>query len=90
MLDALGNDKSLLWLQINRAIFKIDDEVPLQDEEELVVAVMFVQWYSPCMTPRRTTESFTLQSVWLYHFSVQAFTRAGTFTNWRGGNLISR
>jgi hypothetical protein len=21
------------------------------------------QWYSPCMTPRRTTDSFTLQSV---------------------------
>jgi hypothetical protein len=42
MLDAFGNDKSLLWLQINRAIFKIDDEVPLQDEEELVVVVMFV------------------------------------------------
>ena len=42
MLDAFGNDESLLWLQINRAIFKIDDEVPLQDEEELVVVVMFV------------------------------------------------
>ena len=42
MLDAFGNDKSLLWLQINRAIFKIDDEVPLQDKEELIVVVMFV------------------------------------------------
>lgn len=42
MLDAFGNDKSLLWLQINRAIFEIDDEVPLQDKEELVVVVMFV------------------------------------------------
>ena len=42
MLDAFGNDKSLLWLQINRAIFKIDDEVPLQDKEELVIVVMFV------------------------------------------------
>ena len=42
MLDAFGNDKSLLWLQINRAIFKINDEVSLQDEEELVIAVMFV------------------------------------------------
>jgi len=42
MLDALGNDKSLLWLQSNRAIFEIDDEVPFQDKEELVVVVMFV------------------------------------------------
>jgi hypothetical protein len=42
MLDAFGNDKSLLWLQINRAIFEIDDEVPLQDKEEFVVVVMFV------------------------------------------------
>ncbi len=42
MPDAFGNDKSLLWLQINRPIFEIDDEVPLQDKEELVVVVMFV------------------------------------------------
>jgi hypothetical protein len=42
MLDAFGNDKSLLWLQINRAIFEIDEKVPLQDKEELVVIVMFV------------------------------------------------
>ena len=42
MLDAFGNDKSLLWLQINRATFEIDDKVPLQDKEELVVIVMFV------------------------------------------------
>jgi len=42
MLDAFGNDESLLWLQINRAIFEIDDKVPLQDKEKLVVIVMFV------------------------------------------------
>ena len=40
MLDAFGNDQSLLRLQINRALFKIDDEVSLQDKEELVVVVM--------------------------------------------------
>ena len=42
MLDAFGNDKSLVWLQINRAVFEIDDKVPIQDKEELVVVVMFV------------------------------------------------
>src|SRR4030095_10644556 len=42
MLDAFGNDKSLLWLKINRAIFEIDNKVPLQDKEERVVVVMFV------------------------------------------------
>ena len=42
MLDSFRNDKSLLWLQIDRAIFEIDDKVPLQDKEELVVVVMFV------------------------------------------------
>jgi hypothetical protein len=42
MPDAFGNDKSLLWLEINRTIFEIDDKVPLQDKEELVVVVMFV------------------------------------------------
>src|SRR5205823_3019653 len=36
VLDAFGNDESLLWLQINRAILEIDDKVPLQDKEELV------------------------------------------------------
>src|SRR5205823_7396017 len=42
VLDAFGNDESLLWLQINRAILEIDDKVPLQDKEELVVIVIFV------------------------------------------------
>jgi hypothetical protein len=42
MPDALGNDKSLLWLQVDRAIFEIDDEVPFQDKEELIVVLMFV------------------------------------------------
>src|SRR5262249_8570312 len=38
---------------------------------------------------RRTTESFTLQSVWLYHLSVQAFTSDGTSIKFSAGNLIS-
>jgi len=42
MPDAFGNDKSLLWLQIDRTIFEIDEKVPLQDKEELIVVVMFV------------------------------------------------
>src|SRR5437870_11862196 len=45
------------------------------------------QWYSPCTTPRRTTESFTWQSVWLYHLSAQDLTSAGTSTKRRTGNL---
>ena len=42
MPDAFGNDKSLLWLQVDRAIFEIDDKVPFQDKEELIVVLMFV------------------------------------------------
>src|SRR5207244_2627069 len=42
MPDAFGNDKSLLWLQINRAIFEIDDKMSLQNKEKLIVVVMFV------------------------------------------------
>src|SRR6185503_1501557 len=42
------------------------------------------------MTPRRTTESFTLHRVWLYQRSVQALTKAGTSTVASAGNLISR
>jgi mannose-6-phosphate isomerase-like protein (cupin superfamily) len=39
------------------------------------------------MTPRRTTEPFTLHSVWLYHWSVTASTSAGTSTRPSAGNL---
>ena len=78
MGDAFGNDKPLLRLQINRAIFEIDDKVPLQDKEELIVVVMFVPMI------------LALQSVWLYHVSVQAFTRDGTSTKRRAGNLMSK
>jgi hypothetical protein len=42
MPDAFRNDKSLLCLEIDRAIFEVDDKMPLQDKEELVVIVMFV------------------------------------------------
>jgi len=48
------------------------------------------QCYSPCITPMRTTESFTFQSVWLYHLSLQAFTNDGTSTKVSAGNLMSR
>src|SRR5262245_43652475 len=37
------------------------------------------------MTPSRTTDSLTLQSVWLYHGCVQAATSAGTSTTSSGG-----
>src|SRR3569832_2382234 len=48
------------------------------------------QWYSPCITPRRTTESLTLQRVWLYHLLVTALMRAGASTTVDGGNFTSR
>jgi hypothetical protein len=42
MPDTFGNDKPLPRLEINRTIFQIDDEVPLQDKEELIVVVVFM------------------------------------------------
>jgi hypothetical protein len=42
MHDALRYDKPLSWLQINGPVFKIDDEVAVEHEEELVVALMLV------------------------------------------------
>src|SRR4029077_6351072 len=48
------------------------------------------QWYSPCMTPRRTTESFTWHSVWLYQRSEHASTSEGTSTSCNGGNRTLR
>src|SRR5262249_35706247 len=37
--------------------------VPLSTKKNSSSLSCLCQWYSPCMTPRRTTESFTLQSV---------------------------
>jgi hypothetical protein len=42
MHDTFWHHESLLGLQINRSIFEVDDEVSLQDEEKLVVALVFV------------------------------------------------
>src|SRR5215470_16738564 len=42
------------------------------------------------MTPRRTTQSFTRHSVWLYQESLQASTSAWTSTSSRGAYLASR
>jgi hypothetical protein len=85
MHNALGNDKLLLRTQVHRAIFEVDDKVPVQDKEKLIIVIVFVPVYSPCTTPKRTTESLTWQSVWLYHFSVQAFTKDATSTKSRAG-----
>jgi hypothetical protein len=42
MNDTLRNYKALSRLQINRLVFKVDDEVAVQDKEELIVVVMLV------------------------------------------------
>ena len=42
MQDALGNHKSLLWTEVDRVIFEVDDKVSLQDKEEFVVGVVLV------------------------------------------------
>src|SRR5579864_5973561 len=42
MHDAARHHESLERLQVHRAILEIDDEVPLQDEEELVVLLVLV------------------------------------------------
>src|ERR1700675_4895979 len=48
------------------------------------------QWYSPCITPRRTTESFTWHRVWLYQRSEHASTSEGTSTSCSGGKRTLR
>ena len=90
MNDTLGHDKALLRSQLDCAVFEIDDKAALKDKKELVVMVVLVPVVSPCITPRRTTESFTWQRVWLYHLSLQAFTREGTSTKSSAGNLTSK
>jgi hypothetical protein len=42
MHDPLGNDVTLLWLEIERFVFKVDDEMPFENEEKLIIVVMLV------------------------------------------------
>src|SRR5271165_3118083 len=42
MHDAFRHDEALIGQKLNRAAFKVDDEPSTQDEEELVVVVVFV------------------------------------------------
>lgn len=42
MDDAFGHDKSLLRLKIDGAVFKINDEVALEDKEKLIVVLVCV------------------------------------------------
>ena len=42
MNDTSWYDKALSGSEINRLVFEINDEVPVKDEEELIVVVMLV------------------------------------------------
>ena len=42
MHDALRNDKALSRTKLDHPIFKIDQQSAFEDEEELVVAIMFM------------------------------------------------
>ena len=37
----LGNHKTFARLKVDRPALEVDDEVPVQDEEELVVVLVF-------------------------------------------------
>src|SRR2546421_12506001 len=64
---ALGHNKTLTRCEFHQAAFKIDEQLSFYHVEKLIVIVMFVPVILALDTPTRTTESFTLQSVWLYH-----------------------
>jgi hypothetical protein len=63
MHNPFWNNKTLAWQKLNGATVEVDDELSTQHEEELIIIVVLVPMVFPCITPRRTTESFTLQSV---------------------------
>jgi hypothetical protein len=42
MDDPFGNDKALLWRQRHRAAFQVDDKLATEDEEKLVIVVVFM------------------------------------------------
>ncbi len=90
MYNPLRDYKALARLQVDRLAFEVDDKMTVEHKEELVIVVVLVPMVFTLHDTRRTTDSFTLQSVWLYQSSVHAFTRAETSTTDRAGNLISR
>jgi hypothetical protein len=69
------NDEALIGQKLNRPTFEVDDELSTQHEEELIVVVVFMPVVFALHHAKAHTESFTLQSVWLYHWSVTALTR---------------
>src|SRR5580700_7492928 len=40
--DALRHDEALVRLELDRALLEVDDEAPLEHEEELIVVVVLV------------------------------------------------
>jgi hypothetical protein len=66
--------KPLSGCELDRPALQVNHEAPLDHVEELILLVVLSQWNSPCMTPSRTTQSFTRHSVWLYQESLQAST----------------
>jgi hypothetical protein len=78
MLHALGHDAAMSWGKVDGPVPQVDQEATAYHVEELIFGLVLCQWYSPWTTPRRTTESFTLHSVWLYQGTVHAATSAGT------------
>ena len=51
MDDALGHDIPVPRLQVNGLLFEINDEVPIQDKEELVIFICLCSDTRPALRP---------------------------------------
>jgi hypothetical protein len=75
--DSLRDRHALVDAELDRlAVFDVDVQLTVEYEEELVLELVLVAVNSPSTTPRRTTASLTVVSVWLNHGSTAAASAA--------------
>ena len=72
MAHTSGHHETLPRRKINDAIFEIDQKMSIQNEKEFINVIVFMPMIFALHHRILMTESFTLQSVWLYHLSLQA------------------
>jgi len=65
--NSLWNDEALSRRKFDRLIFEIDQQFSFDHVEKFVIVGVLVPVILTFYHPRRTTDSFTLHSVWLNH-----------------------
>jgi len=90
MHKALRDHKSLLRPQIHRAIFKIDNKMALQDNEELVVAIVFVPVILTLHHPQANNRIVHFAQRLVVPLVIAGFHQRRNVHQSQPGNLMSR